>query len=244
MSSRFGWGAAGLVLGSALMLSLPSFGGSSTVPPSPAPGTSLTATRTVTVAGTAVIRSQPDEAVVSLGVQAQATTAGQALQDDSGRMAKVIQALLAAGVDRTDIGTTSVNLSPQYNSRGDSIEGYVAQNQVDVTVRDLSKVGTVIDRSVAAGANLAGGVTFRLSDQNRGVTAALAEAVGNARAKAQALAAAGGATLGQVVRIDETSAGSPPYPYAEKAADASGGTPIMPGTIETQVTVTVVWALA
>jgi uncharacterized protein YggE len=128
MSSRFGWGAAGLVLGGALMLSLPSFGGTSTAPPSPAP-TSLPTSRTVTVAGTAVIRSQPDEAVVSLGVQAQASTAGQALQDDSARMAKVIQALLAAGVERTDIGTTSVNLSPQYNSRGDSIEGYVARTR-------------------------------------------------------------------------------------------------------------------
>jgi hypothetical protein len=196
------------------------------------------------VTGSATIRSSPDEAVVTLGVQTQAPTAQGALQQNASRMNDVVKALLGDGVKPGDLATAWVNLYPNYDSSGTAIVSYSAQNQINVTVRDLSKIGTVIDDAVGAGANLSSGIQFQLSDQNQGVERALAEAVANARAKAEALAAAGDATLGSVVTIAENTSGQyPPIPFAADAGRAEASTPISPPTLETQVTVTVVWSL-
>ncbi len=86
---------------------------------------------------------------------------------------------------------------------------YSAQNQVNATVHDMNKVGTIIDDAVAAGANLSSGITFQLSDQNQGVDQALQAAVADALSKAQTLAEAGSASLGQVISITETLSADP-----------------------------------
>jgi hypothetical protein len=97
---------------------------------------------------------------------------------------------------------------------------------------------------VGAGANLSNGIQFQLSDQNQGVEQALAEAVANARVKAEALASASDTSLGSVVTITEgTTPQYPPVPFAADAGRAEASTPISPPTLETQVTVTVVWSL-
>jgi uncharacterized protein YggE len=238
MKAKVSWGAAGLFLGLVAALTLPSLAQTSS--PSPETGGSG---RAVTVNGSATIRSAPDEAVVTLGVQTQAPTAQGTLQQNASRMNDVMKAILGDGVKPADVATAWVNLYPNYDSGGNVVVSYSAQNQVNVTVRDLSKIGTVIDDAVGAGANLSSGIQFRLSDQNQGVERALAEAVANARAKAVALATAGDASLGSVITITEGTA--PQYPPVPFAADAgrAASTPISPPTLETQVTVTVVWAL-
>jgi uncharacterized protein YggE len=197
----------------------------------------------VTVSGTATIRSAPDEAVVSLGVQTQAPTAQEALQQNANKMSDVMKALLGAGLGQSDIATSSLDLYPNYDSNGTVVVSYSAQNQVNVTIHDMNKVGAIIDTAVGAGANLSSGITFQLSDQNQGVEKALQAAVENARGKAETLAAAGGASLGSVVSITETGAPTPPPIYYEKAMAAQATTPVSPPTLETQVSVTVVWSL-
>lgn len=239
---RIGYVVAGVVLGALVVLQLPS-----SAQTSPSSGTP--SQRSVTVTGTATIKASPDEAIVSLGVQTQANTAQGALSDNAAKMTKILAALADQGIAKGDIATSYVSLYPSYDQNGQNITGYQAQNQIDVTIRDLSKVGQVIDAAVGAGANLSNGITFQLSDQNQGVDQALADAVKNARGKAETLAAAGSASLGDVITIQE---GTPPtvYPpvmydkaYASAGA-ASVPTPIEPPTIQTQVTVTVTWALS
>ena len=237
---RIGYVAAGVVLGALVALQLPSSAQTTT--------TSTPSQRSVTVTGTATIKAAPDEAVVSLGVQTQANTAQGALTENAVRMTAVLNALADEGIDKSDIATSYVSLYPTYGQNGQEVTGYQASNQIDVTVRDLSKVGRVIDAAVGAGANLTNGITFQLSDQNQGVNQALADAVKNARDKAETLAAAGNASLGDVVTIQE---GTPPsvyppimYDRALAAGAASTPTPIQPPTLETQVTVTVTWALS
>lgn len=239
MKAKVSWGAAGLLFGLVAALTLPSLAQSST-PSAGAGGSS----RTVTVTGSASIRSVPDEAVVALGVQTQAPTAQGAMQQNASRMNDVMKAILGDGVKPADIATAWVNLYPNYDSGGTAIVSYAAQNQVNVTVRDLSNVGSIIDDAVGAGANLSSGIQFQLSDQNQGVERALGDAVANARAKAEALASAGDASLGSVVTITEgTTPQYPPIPFAADAGRAEASTPISPPTLETQVTVTVVWSL-
>jgi hypothetical protein len=236
---RIGYVVAGVVLGAVVALQLPSSAQVST--------TGASSQRSVTVTGTATIKSAPDEAVISLGVQTQANTAQGALSENAQKMTAVLTALANEGIGKDDIATSYVSLYPMYGQNGQEVTGYQAQNQIDVTVRDLSKVGRVIDAAVGAGANLASGITFKLSDQNQGVNQALADAVHNARDKAESLAAAGNASLGDVITINEgTTPSYPPVPYemAGAATANSAPTPIQPPTLETQVTVTVTWALS
>jgi uncharacterized protein len=237
---RIGYVVAGVVLGAIVALQLPS---SAQTSPS-----STSSQRSVTVTGTSTIKASPDEAIVSLGVQTQANTAQGALSDNAAKMTKVLAALADQGIAKSDIATSYVSLYPTYGSNGQDITGYQAQNQIDVTIHDLSKVGQVIDAAVGAGANLTNGITFQLSDQNQGVNQALADAVKNARDKAETLAAAGDASLGDVITIQEGTPPSvyPPVMYDKFAAAgaASSPTPIEPPTIQTQVTVTVTWALS
>ena len=195
----------------------------------------------VTVTGSAVVSSQPDEAVVGLGVQTQATDAADALRENATRMDAVIKALTDLGIDRADIATAYVSLMPVYDPNGAHVTSYQADNQITVTVHDLTKVGSTIDAATAAGANLASGITFQLSHGSPALTSALRQAVADARAKAEVLAAAAGASLGDVLAISEDSGGSP-IPYAD-AGVARPDTPVVPPDVQTTVSVTVAWTL-
>lgn len=242
MRRNTAWGIAGLALGLVMALSAPSFGQS----PSPGNDGAVDA-RTVTVTGSATITSAPDEAVVTLGVQTQAGTAEEAMRQNAARMTDVVEAILDAGVGRDDVSTAWVNLYPRTSSDGLAVVGYTADNSVEVTIRDMGGIGRVIDRAVAAGANMTSGISFRLSAEDEGTEQALADAVLDARSKARALADAGDAAIGALVRVVE-SGGSvePPVYYDDRmytGVEAAAPTPISPPTLERQVTVTVTWEL-
>jgi uncharacterized protein YggE len=240
MKGHARWGAAGLLLGLVTALVIPSF--AQTTSPTSTPEASG---RTVTVSGTATVRSSPDEAVVTLGVQTQARSAQEALQQNANRMVDVMEALLDAGLKQSDIATAGISLYPDYDSDGSVIVGYTTENLVSATVHDMDEVGEVIDAAVAAGANVTGGISFQLSDRDQGVGRALQAAVEDARSKAEILAAAGGATLGSVISITETGAStSPPVYYKDMVVAGQATTPVSPPTLEAQVSVTVVWSLS
>jgi hypothetical protein len=230
-------GAAGLIFGLMVALSFPSF--AQTSPPAPV-GTS---DRTVTVTGTGTIRSAPDEAIVTLGVHTQAATAQAAMQQNAGKMSAVVRALLGAGLRQNDIATATLSLYPNYSNDGLAIVGYAAENQVNATIHDMAEVGRIIDKAVAAGANVSSGVSFRVSDQNRGLDEALQAAVADARHKAEVLASAGDASLGRVLQVTESATAIPGPLYRDVMAAEGATTPISPPTLETQVSVTIVWAL-
>lgn len=233
------WGIAGMILGLAVALTLPTVAQES---PTPEPGSS---DRTVSTNGVAIVRSSPDEALVTLGVRTDAATAQGAMEENARKMSAVIGALLDAGLEEGDLATAYLSLYPRWNDSGTDVVGFTAENQVTVTVHDLDRVGAIIDRGVAAGANVASGITFRVSDQSDAAERALTEAVADARRKAELLAAAAGAELGPVVSITEVASGiQPPVFYAEGAVAADAVTPVLPPTLESQVSVSVVWSLA
>jgi uncharacterized protein len=237
MVKRFGLVLAGIVLGGLVALQLPSAARDASA--------DTPAGRTVTVTGTATISAKPDEALVSLGVHTEATSAQEAMDQNAAKMNSVFDALKALGLTDADIETTGLDLYPRWDNQGETILGYRAENRIDVTIRDLGTVGKVIDTAVAAGANLSNGITFRVSDDNAGLDDALARAVEDARTKADAMAGAADAQVGQVVTIDQQGNNGGPQVYDaalfKYAADAP--TPINPGNIETDVTVSVTWSL-
>jgi uncharacterized protein YggE len=198
----------------------------------------------ITVTGVGTVTSVPNEAEFSLGVQSNGATAREALASNSERMNRVLAALKSAGVDKSDIKTQNVSVSPSYSDNGQT-DGYTARNSVSVKIHDLSKAGKVLDAASNAGANEVYGPTLTRSNQDSLEAEALRDAVGNARKKAAALADAAGVQLGSVTAITEGFSGGPePYFAATELARADKGAPIEPGTQDVQASVTVTFAIA
>jgi uncharacterized protein YggE len=196
----------------------------------------------ITVTGVGTITSVPDEAAFTIGVQTQGSTARGALAANSEQMRRVIAAVKAAGVAKSDIKTQDVSVSANYADEG-RIDGYRARNSVLVTIRNLSTAGPILDAASNAGANEVYGPTLSRSDEDELQAKALGSAVENARNKAEALADAAGVPLGPVTSMTEGSAGGP-QPYYERAAMMKASdAPIEPGTQDSQATVTVTFAI-
>ena len=199
----------------------------------------------ITVTGTGTIKSVPNEAEFSFSVQSNGATAREALAANSDQMRNVLAALKSAGVEKGDVQTQNVSVSPTYTDNGQT-NGYTASNSVSVKIHDLSRVGEILDAASNAGANDIYGPSLSRSDQDALQAKALREAVGKARKKAEALANAADVQLGSVTAITEgSSAGAEPY-FAQAASRgiADKATPIEPGTQDVQATVTVTFAIA
>lgn len=199
---------------------------------------------TATVLGDGRVTVVPDTALVTFGVEANGQTLAEAQAQASTNMQGVIDGLLGLGVPREDIRTNRVSASPVYDQRDRTIiRGYQATNSVQVKLREIDKVGSIVDQMTAAGANRIDGMSFIVENQDAPKQQARAQAVQNARAKADQLAGLTGMRVTGVKAIQESDASSQPVPYAQPAAarsEAAPPPPVEPGTqeIRTQVTVT------
>lgn len=203
--------------------------------------------RTITVVGQGSATAPPDAAQVRLGVEVTAGTANDAIDGANEGAAKILDLVEGAGVADTDVQTTDVSVYPQYGNDGRTITGYVASNRVMATVRDLDRIGGLLD----AAAGIVGndirieGITFFLDDTSKVDSEARVDAMADARSRAEEYATAAGIELGDVMSISETSSQVSPMPmYAyDEAAGASDSVPIATGETETSATVTVVFAI-
>ena len=191
----------------------------------------------ITVTGLGTVKSTPDEAEISLGVETEAATAKDALAENSARMARLLAALRGAGVKKEDIRTQEVSLYPRYEE-----DGFTARNSVLVKIRDLDRAGAILELAARSGANQTFGPSMSVSNREALESKALTAAVRNARTKAEALAEAAGVGLGRVTAIVEGSSGGP-EPYALEARTADKSVPIEPGTEKIQATVTITFAI-
>lgn len=195
----------------------------------------------IVTSATGEARVTPDRAHVLIGVQTRAATAAQAGADNATRTRAVIDAIKARGIPAAQIGTSEYNLYPEYDNREPPREGpqtprvigYVANNTVRVEVRQLNQVGAVIDAALAAGANMVNTIQFFASNVDAARRTALGEAVGRARADAEALAKAAGGSLGALLELNTQTPPVRPM-YGERlmrmdAAGAAAQTPIEPG---------------
>jgi uncharacterized protein YggE len=199
----------------------------------------------ISVTGEATVSVPPDLAEVEAGVTSDAKTAREASETNNATMGKLLLALKAAGIDARDIQTSRLSLQPQNapNRAGsDAITGYRASNRVTVRLRDVSKVAGTIDMLVGAGANDIGGINFMVSQASKLLDDARAQAVADARRKAEIYAKAAGVTLGAPLVISE--GGSPgPMPFRKMMGGMAAATPVAQGEETLQVTVNVSWAI-
>jgi uncharacterized protein YggE len=199
--------------------------------------TSTTA-NTVTTTGHGVVTAVPDTAQVTAGVQTQSATAADALAENARLANKVVDALKSAG--GSDLQTQEVSLYPRTNESGDVV-GYTASDSITASSK-IADAGGLVDAAVGAGANTVSGPSLSVSDRDGLYRDALAKAMDDARAKALALAKAGGFGVGAVSSVTEQTA-DVPVPVFQAAAAKADSTPVEPGTQDVAADVSVTFAI-
>jgi uncharacterized protein len=201
--------------------------------------------RWIEVAGEGSVSARPDFARVTLGV----TTASAEASDAMAANAKAANALVALikseGVAAADIQTSGISISPSFaqqtqgGARPPTITGYTVSNNVAVTLRDISRVGALLDKAAGAGANTVYGIGFGEDNPSGLLDKARPLAVADARRKAEIYATAAGAKIGRLMTLSEES-GARPIAFGARASSMSGAppTPMEPGQDKLTVTVT------
>jgi len=202
----------------------------------------------LTVSGTGQIGAVPDMATVTLGVEVEAPDARGALQLNSARMTEIFAALAAADIAAKDIQTSQLSLYPQRDSTGTNqsgalkITGFVATNQITVTVRALTHLGAVLDTLTNSGANRIQGISFDLADEQPVLDAARRAAVADAMRKAYLYATAAGLPLGAILSINEGGSAPMPTQFLSRVA-MEAPMPVAEGELTLSATVTIRFAL-
>ncbi len=197
----------------------------------------------ITVSAQGEIEAEPDLAVVVVGAVTTELQALDAYNKNNQIIERVIAAVTGSGINKKDIKTTRFSLAPQYDhsERQRKFIGYEVRHTLAVNVRNIKKVGMVLDRATEAGANDIGSISFTIDDPTKLESIARERAVKAAHAKAQEMAKAAGVKLGKVVQISE-SAGYRPRPADfEKgvAFESAAAAPIEAGTLTIQISVTI-----
>jgi uncharacterized protein YggE len=203
----------------------------------------------LSVSATAEASRTPDIATLSTGVVTQAADANAAMRDNAVQMDRMLAALRAAGIAPRDIQTSGINLNPQYRyaeNQPPAIVGYQASNTVNVKVRELARLGKVLDALVAQGANQINGPSFGIDQPEAALEEARLAAVKKAQAQAQTYARALGLQVKRIVSISEGGASLPrPVPMMRAMAADAGfkETAVAPGESTVSVSVEMVFEL-
>ena len=204
----------------------------------------------LTVSGSGTVRLTPDLATINLGVVTQDTDVAQAVAANNLTAQAITDAVKTLGVAPEDVRTAYFNVSPQpqYDQTGTPTGQtiYWVNNTLIVTLRQIDQLGALLQATVDAGANNINGVSFDVADKAQAEEQARQAAMEDAQQRAARLAAAAGATLGEITTIysGSSSYGTMSYVEAPMAnTGTSGSVPIAPGTFDVRIDLTVSYAL-
>jgi uncharacterized protein YggE len=211
--------------------------------------------RTITVSGQGKAGAPPDMATVRTGVTTSAPTAKEALAINNQAMLKVMGVLKDRNIDGKDIQTSGFSVYPEYarpqpkprggSNRTREVIGYRVSNNVSVKVRNLPRLGEILDSLVQAGSNQISGVSFGISEKRTIMNEARKNAIDDARGRAELYAQATGVKVGKVISISEQSI-QPPRPMFQARmamAEASNSVPIATGEQEVTASINVMYEL-
>ncbi len=201
---------------------------------------------TLTVTGEGRVAAAPDMATITLGVESFADVPVEAVDASSAAMAAILDRLRALGLDARDIQTSGLSLQENWeNSPGKrKVTGYRARNALTVRVRNLDRLGEVLQAVLEDGANEFSGLSFGLQEPGPLLDRAREAAVQDARDKAALYAAAAGVALGRVLSISEAGGGGGPMPTAMFRTEAAAPVPVAAGETELRADVTMVFEIA
>jgi len=175
--------------------------------------------RLVNVNGSGEVKAQPDMAYVSLGIESRKPTLAAARTEVTEAVDRVLALTRELKIDPKYVDSTRLQVQPDYrwDEKGSKqvLLGYVVSRQIEVEVRDLDRLGTLLEKSVSAGVNQLGGARLDSSRRKELEREAMKLAVDDARLNADTLARAAGARLGPVQSL--SAAGSMPVPmYSQR----------------------------
>lgn len=202
----------------------------------------------ITVVGSGKVAAQPDQGEINVGVVTQRPAAVDAMSENSAAVRKVMQRLAELDVAEKDIRTNNLNLNPVYARPEKALQqtprivGYEVTNQVHVTVRNLERMGRILDAVVREGVNRVNGISFGVADTTSLLDEARTRAVHDAHRKAELYAAATAVTLGDVLSVQEVPP-QLPRPEYFRLAQAQDSVAIAPGQVEFQVNITVIYRI-
>jgi len=242
--ARLAW-----LLAAALALGIASMTATAQTTPA-VPGYSTADGTLLSVSAQAESRRVPDVATVSTGVVTRAADANAAMRANATQMDKVMAAIRAAGIAERDTQTSGINLNPDYryeDNKAPVITGYQASNTVNIKVRDLSKLGKVLDALVASGANQVNGPMFEIDEPEAAYDEARQAAIRKAQARAEMYAKTLGMRVRRIVSISEGGGFRPPMPVPMMAmagrAKMEADTAVSPGESVLSVNLDVVFEL-
>lgn len=221
----------------------------------PDPAVSNPAATLLTVTAEGRTTRTPDLAVFSAGVVTQGDNASAALSANAAAMNRVFASLKKNGIADRDIQTSQIGVNPVYGQpvvgpngvviQEPRIVGYQATNTVTVRSRDLAGFGRVLDALVASGANQVNGPSFQLAEPAAATDEARTRAMQAARARAELYARAAGLRVARIVSISENGGYAQPRAvYARAAMVEAAPSPVAPGEVEAEVSLTVQFELA
>jgi uncharacterized protein len=199
--------------------------------------------RWVEVSGEGSVSAAPDFAEVTLGVTSTGKSAGDAVAANAKAANALVSLIKTEGVAPADIQTSTVSVSPIFSQplpnqqTAPTVTGYSVSNNVSVRVRDIPRLGALLDKAVTAGANSIYGIGFGHNDPSTLLDKARPLAVADARRKAEIYAAAGGGRIGRLMVLTEEGGRQPPMAFSRAYAAAPPPTPIEAG--EDKLTVSV-----
>jgi len=205
--------------------------------------------RSLSINGSGTVYVTPDMASINLGIQTRDEQVKDATAENNRVIERIREVLAEYGVQEADVQTTNFSVYPYSEFDPDGMASnvtYQVDNTVNVTVRDISKLGEILDAVIDAGANSIYGIQFAVSDQESAYNQAMEAAVENAAERAEVLAAASGAELGELKSITTYfGGGGIPMMYSEAATGMGGGAdvPLSPGAMEVRVEVTAIYAI-
>ncbi len=207
--------------------------------------------RTLNVSGNGTVYLTPDIAYINIGVHTENPAIADAVDENNARTQALVDALKNQGVATEDIQTSnfSVYTLQSYDKISGQVSGsyYAVDNTVYVTIRDLTKLGSLLNTAVGSGANNINGITFDVADKTAAMTQARQKAMASASSLASELAQTAGATLGEIQNVIYTDNTYQPYAYGMGGGGGSSApnasVPIQPGMTQISVSVSVTYGL-
>ena len=206
---------------------------------------------TISVSSEGTVKVKPDMVYINVGVQTENKSSKVAQQENATKMNKVMQVLKDLKIADSDIKTSQYTIYPMeaYSEKDQRsyVTGYRVINTLEITIRDISKVGAAIDAVTANEANTVSNIRFTVADPDKYYLQALENATAKAKAKADILAKQFGIKIGLPSQINETSGGyNPPIMYSrmeslKSIADAAPVTSISSGELEIRASVGLVY---
>lgn len=199
-------------------------------------------TNMVSFSGEGKVLAKPDIAALSFTILTEDADSKAAQDNNSAKSARVVDFLKKQGIDEKDVRTAGYNIYPQYRYPTDNkpqVAGYQVNETLEVKLRDLTKVSSILKGVVSAGANQINSLEFKIDKPDSLRAEARAKAIADAKQKASQLKGQLGIRLGKIINFSENSTGFPPPIYYDaKAVGYGGGGPSVP-TGENEITINV-----